>query len=448
MSDKERNQGRDWAGEEPLPLPALPPGEPAGQPEAGAAAEAEEPAAAPAPEPRPAPVIRFHERKREPEGDAERTEQAEEEEEEPVDPRPGPAAAESPRARSSSPARELYSEQFFDQEDDEPFDLPGTEKLGIIGGKEVGKSFLFQGMVYRTYSKPQAGALSFYIDKTRLFHALTRKDKAQSIILSEFGKKYMAWERLPQTFLDTQKWYRLRLHYKTGILGKKSSAMDVEFFDGSGESFFEAARSSKGIRERWREGYLDARVMVFCLPLWAAFPGAKMSRKDWRTRNDLLAGFERVIANYEALRSEGKRTQPVKSILALTMADDQRSALQTLHSKWIAPYLDNPQLYLRQLRSGSGVARYLANARAISEAMHEEMAASRDPRVSAIPQKLEFGSRPWLIPLSAVEGSRLDQIEHDYEKNPDDRPFLPAPVPVHVELPLLVALCERHNALM
>jgi hypothetical protein len=458
MSDKERSQGRDWAGEEPLPLPVLPPGEPAGRqidpifhlgpsPLESAPAEAEEPAAAPAPEPRPAPVIRFQERKREPEAEKAAETEPYEEEEEPVDPRPGPEAAEPPRARASSPAGELYSESFFDQEDDEPFELPGTEKLGIIGGKEVGKSFLFQSMVYRTYSKPQAGALSSYIDKTRLFHALTRKDKAQSIILSEFGKKYMAWERLPTTLYQSQRWYRLRLHYKTGILGRNDSAMDVEFFDGSGEAFFEAARSNKGIRERWREGYLDARVMVFCLPIWAAFPGDKMNRKDWKTREDLLAGLERVIANYESLRTEGKRTQPVKSILALTMADDQRSALKTLHRKWIAPYMDNPQLYLRQLRSGAGVARYLANARAISEAVHEEMAASRDQRVSAIPQKLEFGSRPWMIPLSAVEGSRLAEIEHDYP-NPDDRPVLPAPVPVHVELPLLVALCERHNALM
>jgi len=455
MSDEERSNSRDWGGDEPPPLPAagLPPEKTAGRHsdpsfhlgsstlESEAAAEPAEPTAAP--EPRPAPVISFQERKREPEGKPEGSE----EEGEPVDSRSGPEAAEPPSPGSSPSTGELYSEQFYDQEEDEPFDLPGTEKLGIIGGKEVGKSFLFQAMVYRTYSKTQAGALSLYIDKTRLFHALTRKDKAQSLILAEFGKKYMAWERLPQTFLDTQKWYRLRLHYKTGVLGWKSSAMDVEFFDGSGESFFEAARSNRGIRERWREGYLDAKVMVFCLPLWAAFPGPKMSRKDWQKRNDLLAGFERVIENYEALRSEGKRTQqPVKSILALTMADDPRSALQMLLSKWISPYMGNAPLYLRQLRKGSGVARYLANARAISEAVHEEM-ASGDSRVSAIPQKLEFGSRPWMIPLSAVDGSQLDQIERHY-RNPDERPILRPPVPVHVELPLLVALCERHNALM
>ncbi|HBL29421.1 MAG TPA: hypothetical protein DD490_21525, partial [Acidobacteria bacterium] len=91
-----------------------------------------------------------------------------------------------------------------------------------------------------------------------------------------------------------------------------------------------------------------------------------------------------------------------------------------------------------------GVARYLANARQVSEALHRELAASRDPRVSSISQTLDYrGGRPWLIPLSAVEGTRLDRIER--EKQTGERL---APVPVHAELPLLVALCERYNALM
>jgi hypothetical protein len=108
----------------------------------------------------------------------------------------------------------------------------------------------------------------------------------------------------------------------------------------------------------------------------------------------------------------------------------------------------SPATLLKQLRRGSGVARYLANARTISEVLHEEFAASLDPRVGSIPQKLDFGAgRPWLIPVSAIEGDTLDEIEKEFP-NPDDRPNLRAPIPVHVELPLLVALCERDNALI
>lgn len=331
-------------------------------------------------------------------------------------------------------------------EEDEPFDLPGTEKLGIIGGKGVGKSYLFQAMVYRTFSGPQSGALNYYLDGIRLFYAIRRSDRAQTLNLSKFIKKYGSWERLPQTLATTQAWYRLRLRFRTGLLGGQRAAMDVEYFDGSGEGFFQAHRTAEN-RKIWREGYLDARVMVFCLPLWAAFPASGLSPEDWKWRDDILEGFEQVIQNYTDLRSLNKRTTPVKSILALTMADDRRCALSTLHDKWISPYIDSPHTYLRQLKSGAGISRYLANARTVSEAMHAEFEASRDPRVSSIPQSLDFGGRPWLVPLCAIEGGRLEQVEKEFP-HPGERPPLHAPVPAHVELPLLVALCERDNALM
>ncbi len=300
-------------------------------------------------------------------------------------------------------------------------------------------------MAYRTWSKVQAGVMSHFLDKTTLFYAIQRQGKARVLNLSEFCNKYTSWERLPftSTSLEDQQWYRLRLYYKTGILGGEESSMDVEFFDGSGENFFEATRT-RGISRLWREGYLDARVMVFCLPLWAAFPGSRMTPDDRKERKLILHGFEKVVQNYEAVRREGKRTQPVKSILAFTMADDPRGGLGTLYERWIAPYMDSPQVYLPMLQRESGIARYLANARSVSEAMHQELMASRNPLVSSIPQKLNFGSQPWLIPLSAVEGKRLDLIE----KGRSQMDEYPEPVPTHVELPLLVALCERHNALM
>jgi ABC-type dipeptide/oligopeptide/nickel transport system ATPase component len=353
---------------------------------------------------------------------------------------------EPPRARVSAPAVQKGAEDKLVEEADDgtPFNLPGVEKLGIIGGKGVGKSFLFQAMVFRAYSKSQAGAMSLFLEKVRLFHALQREDKARPLSLSEFGKRYMSWGRLPQTLLSNQAWYRLRLHCQIGMFGRKQSDLDVEFFDGSGEGFFEAAKT-RGISQIWRDGYLDAKVMVFCLPLWVAFPGNRMTTADRQLRNVILEGFERVVQNYEDLRSEGGReNQRVKSILALTMADDPRSALGTLYEKWISPYLSTPHSYLPRLAKESGVARYLANARQVSEALHRELAASRDPRVSSISQALNYrGGPPWLIPISAVEGTRLDRIERENQTGERH-----APVPVHAELPLLVALCERYNALM
>lgn len=334
----------------------------------------------------------------------------------------------------------------FMEDDAEPFNLPASETLGILGGKGVGKSYLFSAMVYRSYSRALAGAMSRFIERTRLFGAFQRNDSAQTMIMSEFIRRYSDWSRLPQTSMLNQRWYRLRLTYQAGFFGQKHSTMDVDFFDGSGEGFFEASRTI-GRRQLWREGYLNARVIAFCLPIWAAFPGPGLRPSDWQVRDEMLESFERVVQNYEELSIEGDRRHPVRSILVLTMADDRRSALKTLYDRWIAPYQDVPHLYLSRLRTGAGIMQYLAEAQRVSTALHKELSSSHDPRVSAIPQTLDFGARPWVIPTSAIDGSLLDRIEQAYGAS-TDRANPPAPVPVHVELPLLVALCERTNALM
>ena len=350
----------------------------------------------------------------------------------------------------------------FDDTDHEPFDRPDTYKLGIVGGKGVGKSYLFQAMVYRTFAGLQSGALTYYLEHSgsHLFigsgstgnvHTVDTA-VARSLNRVRFIDKYRSWQRLPFTSRQGQQWYRLRLLFQTGFLGRDQSSIDVEFFDASGEGLMALQAMDKNERELWRRAYLDAHVMVFCLPLWAAFPDSSLTDTDWDERAYVLADFEQVVQNYRDMRSREHETRPVTTVLALTMADDRRSALQTLRARWITPYMDSPHTYLKQLRTGRGVARYLANARRVSEALHEEFASSRDPRVVDMPN-LDFGrGRPWIVPLSAIEGARLDDLETRYP-NPDDPARLrasrnSAPTPVHVELPLLVALCERDNALM
>jgi hypothetical protein len=369
----------------------------------------------------------------------------------PAAPRAQPAA-EAP-AVPVMPVDEAIRRSFFagvtEAEDQEKFDLPGAEKVGIIGGRQVGKSYLFQSMVYRTYAGNQSGALTYFLEDgaIRLFSALKRKDRASSVNLANFVRNYETWKRLPSTYYDEQRWYRLRLPFRTGWLGTRRSALDVEYFDGSGESFFEAVRRAENT-EIWRQGYLDARVMVFCLPLWTAFPGPGMTEEDWAWRDRTIEGFEKVVENYLDVRGLDKGSRCTATILALTMADDSRSALTTLRQRWIEPYLQAPHVYIKQLRRGSGMATYLANARKISQALEDEFQGSRDPKVAAIPKRLNLGAgKPWLVPVSAIDGAFLDRFNRQY---PDGtpRPRLPAPVPIHVELPLLVALAERDNALM
>jgi hypothetical protein len=332
--------------------------------------------------------------------------------------------------------------------DEEPFDRPGTTRVGLLGGKGVGKSYFFRSLVYRTLDGKRSGALSSYIDQdsVRVYETLDRHTTPRSIIPSDFIQDYVSWARLHSTTSTDQTWYRLRLPFRTGLLGRRRSFLDVDFLDGSGELFEAGVRPET--EELWKEAFLEARVMVFCLPLWAAFPasGGVLSDEDWRDRQLALRGFDTVVRHFKDLRENHGASHPVHSVLALTMADDRRSALVTLKSRWIDPFVEEPLLHLRTMRRNSGVARYLFNARKVSEALSQEFDASPDPLISGIPASLQLGAgQPWFVPVSAIDGAVLDAARESRGKRDfGQRP----PVPVHVELPLLVALCTSHNALM
>jgi hypothetical protein len=361
---------------------------------------------------------------------------------------PDPAAR--PRAAGTAHAgRDELELGASDREGEEVLLLEGREKVGILGGRMAGKSYLFHAMVERTSAGVNSGALGYFLeeDATRLFSALDQGAPARLETPARFLDNYRRWQRLDTTLAINQKWYLLTLSFRVGWLGHARASLDVEFFDGSGEQFFEALRDER-TRPIWHRAYLDARVMVFCLPIWAAFPAADLDAADWKERDSLLLGFEQVVENYRDLRRANHPSHPVKSLLALTMADDRRSALASVRDRWITPYMDAPQRYLPRLRTASGVARYLANARRVSEAVRREFESVQDNRVARIPAALDFDAgRPWLIPVSAVEGAAL-AVHEDRGSTLDERRHLASPVPAHVELPLLVALCERDNALM
>jgi hypothetical protein len=322
-------------------------------------------------------------------------------------------------------------------------------RVGIAGGKGVGKSYLFQGMVYRTQVGERSGALTYFLERDAIdlfsYDAISGRSRREN--LEEFLRSYESWVRLETTRRDVQRWYRLRLGYRCGIFGERRAALELELLDGSGEGFFEAPLSAENL-EVWRRGFLDVEVMVFCLPLWVAFPRGDLTDADWEEREQRLTGFQKVVGNFAQVRAEHEVRRPVQTLLALTMADDGRSALDTLRRSWIESYMENPRRVLRSLRRSSGMARYLINARRVSEAMREEFREAPEARIARLPNQLDFGAGPpWLIPLSAVDGSRLALLQEQRDEL-QARLRLAPPVPIHVELPLLVTLCERSNALM
>lgn len=268
---------------------------------------------------------------------------------------------------------------------------------------------------------------------------------ARSVNLQRLNGDCERWTRLATTLAAHQPWYRLTLPYRIGLLGHSRSVLEVEFFDRSGEQSFEA--KDRASQPLWQRAYSEAQFMAFCLPLWVALPGDDITSGDWRAHS--LDSFHDVVQNYRDMRRQlGLSDRSVRSILALTTAYDRRSALKTLRERSIAGYLQHHRSVPERIRRSRGIARYIANARRVSEILTNQRAAADSPSVVRIPAELSFDGNPsWLIPVSAIYGEAPDQIEADFA-NPDGRPRRAPPEPIHVELPLIVALYEQGNALM
>jgi hypothetical protein len=322
-------------------------------------------------------------------------------------------------------------------------------KIAIIGGKGTGKNYLFQAIVSRSLQADKVGALTYYLDREGIrLHAVPhQKDPSQILDLQHFMSYYHAWKPLPQISPGLPASYRLSLSYQSGLLGSGRSQLDVQYVQSSGEEVPDFEYLGREMLALWKAAYLDASVMVFCLPLWVAFPEEDLSEPDWMAREQMLKDFHQVVSNYQKLRQQHGCKNPVRGVLALTMADDLRVAIPSLRDRWIMPYLDAPEVYLREFAKGHGLVRYMANARKVSEALRQRFAKLGDHRVRGIPDLLDFNNRPpWMIPLSAVEGKTLELVEKRPQSSLQGQ--AKPPVPVHVELPLLIALCERENALM
>jgi len=333
-------------------------------------------------------------------------------------------------------------------------DLQDVLKIGILGGKQTGKSYLFQSMVFRTQAPDNSGALTRFLKGGRVDLLQTEMNGSlvYELELQEFAEKYAEWDRLAQNNFDNQIWYKLRFQYRCGLLGLSRNTMDIEFLDASGEALSELAVDDPSMASLWERAYLHAKVVVFCLPMWAVWHHP-LSEEDLHLRRMYRKDFGKVAQRFNTLRSKKGVDHPVRTVLALTMADDPRVSLESVKERWIRTLLNEEHLdqsgrcamerHLQLVRSSRGLNQYLESTRQISDAMQEAFLSHRDSRLQSYPGRLNFGAGdPWIIPVSAIDGQRLQEVERT-----NCRPDLP-PSPVHVELPLLIAICEAYNAMM
>lgn len=347
----------------------------------------------------------------------------------------------------------------------------GETKVAILGARACGKSYLFQAMTYRASNPARSGSLKVFLgnEQAEIYEAEHPDQDFRLLDMRAFNARYKGFDRLPATMLATQRWYKLLLRYRTGWLGLRRAEMCVDFLDGSGEAMAQRlALMQPEMFEMFKHAYLPARVAIFCLPLWVAFPDPLQRASLAEAREKALAGFYQIVHNFKELRSESGSTHAVRSMLALTQADHRDCALSSeVREFWLDRFLDpsKAQARARELGTQRGLMRYLRDARAVSDWFLDRFQRSEQHDLQKLPFELQFdGQLPMVIPLSAIDGSMVDLKERQagtLTPSPGSafpgapRPPQPSmivdpsdPVPAHVELPLLVALCERHNALM
>lgn len=322
-----------------------------------------------------------------------------------------------------------------------------TFRIGILGGRASGKSFLFQSMVYRTSNTSNAGCLSpMLAGVARLYRGAGTMDDQEWKFRStdKYLADYIKWRRLKTTLLEPPEWHRLVVDMKTGLFGRGRQPLEIQFLDAPGEWISQTEGHDAERSQVWKTAYVDARVLIFCLPIWALFPApGAVERRD---QEHEVEQFLSAVYNIVAERSRHDVRHRTEVVLALTMADDPRSALTAVRSRWIEPYTrswSGHRRYLRILSKGRGISRYLAHARALSYALRQQIEDLPNQMHAKIPAELSLqqpGVTPWIIPMSAVDGACLDDPE-------DAKPESP-PMPLHVELPILLSMSVQFNALM
>lgn len=381
---------------------------------------------------------------------------------------PTPVAPAAPEPAVAPAQRRLFSSD-------------GALRLAIVGGKGSGKSYLFQSMVYRLRNPKRAGALTPFLKDAQV-SALRSKEyegEVDGYNLHKILEDFERWRQLAFTTATNQLWYKLRIEARTGWLGRNRLNIDVDYFDASGE--VQAMEQLGDEMSRVWRIYATADVAVFCLPAWAAFPYGPALNEDveaedifaapsWTRIEQARTQFFRVVEHFKRFREEAGRRDPVHTVLALTMADDRTSALAAVRERWIEPFTDPRMSHpnRERLAQRGGVSRYLDNARRVSDAVRAEFESASSAGVSNIPNMLDMGHPPWIIPTSAMDGEvlkreyqRRERVREQVKQEVSEAEFDDAferedrktqhrtePSPAHVELPLLLALCGRYNVLM
>lgn len=311
--------------------------------------------------------------------------------------------------------------------------IPTGSALALFGGPGTGKSFLFQAMALRCHSRRFAGALAPMLGRGAVTIEVdgSGSDSAAAIV-----QEYRSWRKLGSTLLTLPHFFRMRLCYAKGWLGRDTGRLDVQLPDFAGEIY---TSGGGAFAAQWRNLATRSPVLVFCLPFWAVFPNpSELSAADRVERQNHLDAYYKVAKKVMRARQE-EGSSPALLQLVLTMADDRRCGLQPLREYWLPEENLVPGL-LRRLGTLRGLMAYLQDARKVSAYLAQCFKSAAE--TSALLELLEEGDypEPWIVPVTAVDRRIVEEVAEG--KPAPENP----PVPIHVELPLLLTLSDQTKA--
>ena len=342
---------------------------------------------------------------------------------------------------------------------------PEVLRVALLGGAHSGKRALFQAMAYRAGGRRRAGALASLLGpgagKVRCLGAESRPAADET---ERLARAFEGWRCLNSDLDEAPASkphspagrYRLELPYPTGWLGRPVARMQVDLFPTSllpqhtPQPAPPTTPLPTPLPQDERELLRRTRVLIFAVPFWACLPRPDVGEEvvaAGREHLDVLG--QQVLAVKEA-RQGGERAS---IFLALTLADDERGGLPDLREAWIHRAIEGHRRHANRLRRPQYLLTYLQNARRISEHLHRVLAGAEAGALrSAAPPssaaavhellELEGPERTWLLPVSALDARIAEHVAAG-----GAAPGEP-PVPAHVELPLLLALCEHAEALL
>jgi len=143
-------------------------------------------------------------------------------------------------------------------------------------------------------------------------------------------------------------------------------------------------------------------------------------------------------------------------VLALTNADQLPRDPEDLEvwdwddivDAWIRKYAqDYGRWIAKELRTQRGLARYLSDARIVSQLCYERISAKSTDHQRFL-DDLDLGlGPPWVVPMSAYGNLAANGKTFEEARAAPESDEVGSPEPVHVELPILLALCHRWNVL-